>query len=146
MELRITRLIAAPPQAVFRLYVDPDKLGLWQPGVRGVREATGPLDQVGSSYVLDQSGPPLRMTVQAAEPPRLHQQLESVGWYAWVGTARFEAADGGRTRFSYTYRPHGRFGWLSFPLVALGAAIIGRTEFSRLRELAESDWAGRDQV
>jgi hypothetical protein len=80
MRIAIRRMIAAPPEVVFRIYTDPARVPEWQPGVKGVIEQTGPLDQPGTTYVLDQPGPRFGVEVLRVDAPRLHQQREgSVG-------------------------------------------------------------------
>lgn len=137
MGITIKRTIAAPPASVFAIYTDPAYLPEWQPGLRGVTEQTGPLDEAGTSYVLDQPGPRLQVDVLRVDAPWLHEQLESFGWYSWIGTARFEPLPGNATRFIYLYTPAGRLRWLWLPLVAVSAVVFGRVEFNRLKTVAE---------
>jgi hypothetical protein len=136
--LTIRRTIAAPPSLVFAIYTDASRMAEWQPGVIGVMEQTGPLDRAGSTYILDQPGPRLRIAILRVEQPSLHQQLEQLGLYRWIGTARFEPLPGGRTRFSYEYAPRGLVSWLLSPLMLVSALVFGRAEFSRLKTVAES--------
>ena len=91
----IERLIAVPPEVVFELYCDPQRLREWQPGLRGLIGRTGPLDAPGTSYVLDQPGPRLQVTVLQIDRPHLHEQRENFRWYGWVLTARFLPVDVG---------------------------------------------------
>ena len=44
--------IAAPPEAVFDLWTDLDRLHEWTGGVTGVTDVTGPSDQVGTTYTV----------------------------------------------------------------------------------------------
>jgi hypothetical protein len=101
-------------------------------------EQTGPLDQAGSTYILDQPGPRLRIEILRVEQPSFHEQLEQLRWYRWIGTARFEPLPRGRTRFSYEYTPRGLVSWLLSPLIWVSALILGRAEFSRLKAVAET--------
>jgi hypothetical protein len=137
MRIAIERTIAAPPAVVFGIYTDPARLSEWQPGVKGVIEQRGRLDEPGTTYLLDQPGPRLRIEVLRVDAPRLHEQLESFRWYGWIGTARFDPLPDGATRFSYAYAPSGRLRWLWLPLIALSAVLFGRAEFNRLKEVAE---------
>lgn len=135
--MTIERTIAAPPELVFALYTDASRLHEWQPGVGGLRDQTGPLDQAGTSYVLDQRGPLFRIEVLRVEPPRLHQQLETLPWYSWVGTARFDPLPDGGTRFRYRYSARGHPRWLWSLVVTASALTLGRVEFNRLKRVAE---------
>ena len=109
----------------------------WQPGVRGLLHLTGPLDQPGTTYVLDQPGPRLRIEVLEVEAPRLHRQLEAFAWFGWIGTATFEPLPDGTTKFTYEYasRPGVRVYWP--PLMALSAFFFGRAEVDQLKKVAE---------
>jgi uncharacterized protein YndB with AHSA1/START domain len=139
MRVTIRRLIFAPPEQVFAAYTDASRLNEWQPGVRGVAEKTGRLDQAGTRYVVDQPGPRLSIEVLSVDPPQLHRQLESYRWYQWVGTARFEPLQGSRTRFSYEYAPRlGGFGWLLWPAMMVMALFFMRSEFDQLKAVAET--------
>jgi uncharacterized protein YndB with AHSA1/START domain len=136
--LVVTRVIHAPPAVVFAVYTDPFRLSDWQPGVRAVVDQTGLPDRPGSSYVLDQPGPRLRITVLEVDPPHLHEQLESSGWYAWITTARFDELGGGRTRLSLRYTPRPRtVGWILAPLLMIAGFLFMRREVERLGSVAE---------
>lgn len=141
MRLSVRRTIAAPPEVVFAVYTDPARLSEWQPGLRGLSEQTGPLDQAGTTYVLDQPGPRLRVEVLRVHPPRFHEQRECFRWYGWIGQARFGPSPDGGTRFSYRYTPTGRYGWLWFPVIAASAIFVS-AEFNRLKKIAELQFAG----
>ncbi len=138
MKITIRRTIGAPPATVFAVYTQPEWLPKWQPGLKGLRDQTGPLDEAGTSYVLDQPGPRLRITVLRVDPPRLHEQLESFRWYSWVGTARFQQLRNGGTRFIYEYSPRGRLRWLFGPLMTVSGLVYLGTEMNRLKMVAEA--------
>jgi uncharacterized protein YndB with AHSA1/START domain len=132
----IERLIAAPPEVVFELYCDPERLREWQPALRGLIDRTGPLNAPGTSYVLDQPGPRLQITVLQADPPYLHEQRENFRWYGWVLAARFLPADTGtRTVFDYRYERGPRWLW-AFVMRRL-ASTFGRAELKQLGHIAE---------
>ena len=92
--------IDAPPDKAFALAIDAARIPEWNSSVTEVKEISGSLDQVGSSYVsvLKLGGRPLkaRWEVIRVERPRL---LEFNGTAPGGGTAttknRFESADGG---------------------------------------------------
>jgi uncharacterized protein YndB with AHSA1/START domain len=44
--------VAAPPEQVFDLWTDLDRLGEWTGGVTKVTDVTGPLDRVGTRYTV----------------------------------------------------------------------------------------------
>ena len=90
----------APPDKAFALAIDAARIPEWNSSVVEVKEISGSLDQLGSSYVsvLKLGGRPLegRWEVSRVERPRL---LEFAGTAPGGGTAttknRFESADGG---------------------------------------------------
>jgi uncharacterized membrane protein len=92
--------IDAPPDKAFALAIDAARIPEWNSSVVEVKEISGSLDQVGSSYlsVLKLGGRPLkgRWEVSRVERPRL---LEFTGTAPGGGTAttknRFESAGGG---------------------------------------------------
>ncbi len=133
----LRRTINAPPDVVFRVFTDPDLLPAWQPGLRGVVDRTGPLDQPGTTYGLDQPGPPLRIRVLRVERPTLHEQLEGLPWYGWIGIAHFEALAGNRTRLRYEMHAQGRPRWLWSAVVTVSSLVYARTELNRLKAVAE---------
>ena len=44
--------VAAPPDDVFALWTNLDRIGEWIGGVTGVSDVSGPIDQVGTTYVV----------------------------------------------------------------------------------------------
>lgn len=92
--------IDAPPEKAFALAIDAARIPEWNSSVVEVKDISGSLDQVGSSYVsvLKLGGRPLegRWEVSRVERPRL---LEYTGTAPGGGRAsannRFEASDSG---------------------------------------------------
>lgn len=133
--------VDAPPADLFALYTDARRIPEWQPGAPRVLNQTGPLDLTGTRYTLKQRiGPALRVEVRRVEPPRLHEQAESALGGTFLGTARFEPAEGG-TRLSFEYGPEHLtvFGRLIWRLFSGMSARIVRDEFTNLRSLAERE-------
>jgi uncharacterized protein YndB with AHSA1/START domain len=141
MVVAIECLLAAAPGVVFDLYTDPDRLPEWQPGLRGLLEFQGQLDAPGATYVLDQPGPRLRITVLAVARPHLHQQRADFALFGWVLTARFlPDGDGTRVIFEYRYGRGPR--WLWGLVMGRLASTFGRAELKELKKVAERQ-AGR---
>jgi hypothetical protein len=44
--------VAAPPEHVFELWTSLERMGEWVGGVTGVSEVSGPVDRVGTTYVV----------------------------------------------------------------------------------------------
>jgi uncharacterized membrane protein len=92
--------IDAPPDRAFALAIDAERIPEWNSSVSEVKEITGSLDQLGSSYmsVLKLGGRLLegRWEVSGVDRPRL---IEFTGTAPGGGTAsaktRFESAGGG---------------------------------------------------
>jgi uncharacterized membrane protein len=139
--IRIIRTVDAPPEAVFGLYVDASRLSEWQPGLRGIRDQTGPLDEPGTTYILDQPGPELRVRVTRVDRPNLHHQVERLSWYGWEVVAQFDPLPGERTRlsFSASYAIPGLLGRILTPVVVVAGWWFGRAEVKLLKRVAERD-------
>lgn len=143
MVVRVSRLIAAPPELVFDLYTNPERLREWQPGLRGTVAARGRLDTPGSTYVPDQPGPRLTITVIAVVRPHVHEQRASFALFGWILRAHF-VPEGPSTRVVFEYR-YGRglrplWTWIMRAL----ASTYGRTELDGIKAVAERDAKGSE--
>jgi hypothetical protein len=138
---RVERIIEAPPEAVFRLYVDPQRVTEWQTATRGLLDVSGPLDEPGTTYKVDAPGPDLHVEVTRVEAPTLIERSARSRWYEWRGTARFEPTPEGWTRFTFEMDTTG-VGLLG-PLIAGLFRLIGprfmAAEFDGLKRTAEGD-------
>lgn len=68
--LRYSIWIAAPPNAVWDLFTDLDRIADWQTGAPRVADATGPGNAVGTRYTVRRGPMSSRTTVAVAQPPR----------------------------------------------------------------------------
>ena len=67
---RISTHVAAPPEHVFALWTNVQRMGEWVGGVTSVTDVSGPIAQVGTTYVVH-FGPVKSPTeVLEADPPR----------------------------------------------------------------------------
>lgn len=102
--------IGAPPELVFDLYTDAQRVGEWQTGVRSV-EATGSLAQVGSTWTVRYGGPfTVKGTVLEVQRPLSHRQRfsEMMGLVSCTTTARFvPAGTGTKATFDFEYHVAG---------------------------------------
>ena len=48
----ISTKVAAPPEHVFALWTNLERMGDWVGGVTGVSDISGPIDRVGTTYVV----------------------------------------------------------------------------------------------
>lgn len=134
--------IDAPPERVFDLYTDAQRVGDWQTGVKSV-EATGSLAQVGSAWTVRYGGPfVVKGTVLEVERPVRHLQRfsEMMGLVSCTTTASFVSAGGSGTRatFDLDYRvAGGPIGRLFDGM--LGGEIEGRfkKDLAGLKAIAE---------
>jgi uncharacterized protein YndB with AHSA1/START domain len=66
----ITTRVAAPPERVFALWTDLQRMGEWVGGVTGVTDISGPIDKAGTTYVV-RFGPMKSPTeILEVDPPR----------------------------------------------------------------------------
>ena len=138
----ISGTIAAPPEAVFRLYTDPARRSEWNPAARGIVEQTGPLNEPGTRYVVDTRFGPFEVHVLRIEPPLLIEMLEGVGRRGEAHvTLHFKPTGDGRTKLiaEQTLTASGRLERLIAPLWARLSWVYGQLELRRLRSVAERD-------
>jgi uncharacterized protein YndB with AHSA1/START domain len=138
---RVERIIEAPPEAVFRLYVDPQRVSEWQTGTRGLIDVSGPLDEPGTTYTVDAPGPDLHIEVTRVEAPGLTERSAHSRWYEWQGRARFDPTPEGWTRFTFDIEVTGTgvLGRLMAGLFRLIGPRFLASEFDGLKRTAESD-------
>jgi uncharacterized protein YndB with AHSA1/START domain len=109
-----TRQVAAPPERVFELWTDLDRMREWTVGVTRVDDIKGPADRAGSTYTVWFGRSPSRTVVLEAERPRHIRTRFGTSILAGESEARFEP-DGDGTRMTHVIRTEG---WLP--------AIFGR--------------------
>jgi Polyketide cyclase / dehydrase and lipid transport len=111
---RITRRIDARPDQVYRAFTDPALVADWM-DASGVREATGPLEVVGTRYTLVIRGPHrLRSEVVRAEPGRVHETVGRGPFGSYRMVATLSAHDGATdldllTEYALPLGPIGRW-------------------------------------
>ena len=98
--VRVTELVNAPPDRVWAAHIDGPRIAEWFPGARGVEEISGPLDRVGTTYVLRFN--PLvrsRVRVTEVEAPVMQTRRWDAGPFGTHGTATvLLRAENGGTR------------------------------------------------
>jgi ligand-binding SRPBCC domain-containing protein len=96
--VRVTELVAAPPERVWAAHTDGRRIPEWFPGARSVDGISGPLDRVGSTYTL-RFNPLVRSRVKVTEvqAPVMHTRLWDARPFGSHGraTVLLRAEDGG---------------------------------------------------
>ena len=137
----IRRDIDAPTEAVFRAFADPALVVDWM-DAKEIRDASGPLDQSGTTYTLVIFGiHHFRTTVVRSEPARLHETRGHgrFGWYRMVAT--LTPRDGRTelellTEYGLPWGPIGR--WLDHRFVDREPRTQANREVDRLVELVSA--------
>ena len=137
----ITTHVDAPPEHVFALWTDLERMGEWVGGVTGVSDVSGPVEQVGTTYVVH-FGPVKSPTeVLEAERPRLF----ATRFGSWIlrgrSGATFEPeADG--TRITQTFETVGVISAISSWIFSRGSYEGSfRGELEKFARLAEREAA-----
>jgi uncharacterized protein YndB with AHSA1/START domain len=129
--------VAAPPEHVFVLWTSLERMGEWVGGVTGVTDVSGPVDQVGTTYVVHFG--PVRSPTEILEvdPPR--RFVTRFG--SWVLRGRSSATfepDGNGTRVTQEFETVGRISAISSWVFSRGSyegSFRGELEkFARIAE------------
>ena len=134
--------IQAPPEHVYGLLIDPDRLPDWMIGLKGVA-TTGPLDRPGSRATLKFGGPwTVKAEVLAAEPGVRHQSRakEMLGLVTCTTTVSFRpVGTGTHLEVAYDYVvAGGSIGRRFDDKVGDEMTGHGAKEYARLKSIAEA--------
>ena len=119
-EHRVGIDIAAPPERVFAVWTDLDRMSEWVGGVTGVTDLTGPIDEAGTRYTV--SFGPMKSPTEILEVERPHRIRTRFGNLILKGESdvRFEPiADG--TRLTQVFRTRGFISAITGRLFAAGS-------------------------
>ena len=99
-------IVAAPPDVVFDLWTNLDRMKEWIKGMTGVEERTGSVDVVGSRYLVRFG--PVRSWTEVIETDRPRVYATRFGNFYLRGTNRttFEPV-GDRTRLTQVFQTEG---------------------------------------
>ena len=137
----ITTHLGAPPEHVFALWTNLQRMGEWVGGVTGVSNVSGSVDQVGTTYVVH-FGPMKSPTeVVEVERPRLY----STKFGSWLlrgrSSATFEPEAGG-TRITQTFETVGLISAISSWVFSRGSYEGSfRVELEKFARIAEREAA-----
>lgn len=112
--------VAAPPRRVFDLWTDLQRMREWVGGVTAVTDVSGPVDRVGTTYVVH-FGPVKSPTevIDVERPRRFSTRFGS-----WILRGRSSATfepDAGGTRLTQTFETVGRISAISSWLFSRGS-------------------------
>ena len=117
---RLTAFAAVPPERVFDLWIDLDRMKEWVRGITNVTDVTGPVDRVGTRYVVWFGPVKSRTEVLEAERPRRFKTRFGSWILRGVNTTTFEP-DGDGTRIVEEMRTEGGLSAITSRLFALGS-------------------------
>jgi uncharacterized protein YndB with AHSA1/START domain len=112
--------VDAPPEVVFDLWTDPDRVHEWIEGLTGVTGVTGPIDQPGTRYTVHFGRMKSVTEVLIAERPRRYVTRFGNALLRGENDATFEPDDGG-TRLSQTFRTRGAIPAITARIFATGS-------------------------
>jgi uncharacterized protein YndB with AHSA1/START domain len=133
----ISTRVAAPVEDVFALWTSLERMGEWVGGVTGVSDVSGPIDQVGTTYVVH-FGPMKSPTeILEVDPPRRFATRFGSWLLRGRSSATFEP-DGDGTRVTQEFETVGRISAISSWVFSRGSyegSFRGELEkFARIAE------------
>ena len=139
----ISTLVAAPIEHVFDLWIDVQRMGEWVGGVTGVTDVSGPIDRLGTTYVVHFG--PVNSPTEVIDVERPRRFATRFGSWVLRGTssATFEA-DGHGTRITQEFQTVGRISAISSWIFSRGSYEGSfRGELEKFARLAERESATR---
>jgi uncharacterized protein YndB with AHSA1/START domain len=138
---RFETLIDAPPERVFALWMDLDRMKEWVGGVTGVTDVSGPIDQAGTRYTVLFGR--MRSPTQILEVERPRHVRTSFGNFILKGESDVTfAPEGQGTRLVQAFRTHGVVSAVFARLFATGSYKGSfRGELEAFRTIAEREAA-----
>jgi uncharacterized protein YndB with AHSA1/START domain len=138
-EHRITIDIGAPPDRVFALWMDLDRMTEWVGGVTQVTDVTGPIDVAGTRYTVRFG--PMKSPTEILEVERPHHVRTRFGNLILKGESdvRFEPTPNG-TRLTQVFRTRGVISAITGRLFASGSYEGSfKGELERFRSIVERE-------
>ena len=133
----ISTQVAAPPEHVFALWTNLERMGEWVGGVTGVTDVSGPVDRAGTTYIVH-FGPMKSPTeILEVERPRIFATRFGNWLLRGRSSATFEP-EGEGTRVTQKFETIGRIPAISSWIFSRGSyegSFRGELEkFARLAE------------
>jgi uncharacterized protein YndB with AHSA1/START domain len=145
-EHRLTIDIAAPPERVFAVWMDLDRMTEWVGGVTRVTDLTGPIDVAGTRYTAWFG--PMRSPTEILEVERPHHVRTRFGNINLKGESdvRFEPTPVG-SRLTQVFRTRGFVSAIFARLFATGSYEGSfKGELEKFRGIVEREAAEADPV
>jgi uncharacterized protein YndB with AHSA1/START domain len=141
-EHRISIDIGAPPDRVFAVWMDLDRMTEWVGGVTQVTDVTGPIDVAGTRYTVRFG--PMKSPTEILEVERPHHVRTRFGNLILKGESdvRFEPTPSG-TRLTQVFRTRGVISAITGRLFASGSYEGSfKGELERFRSIVEREGQG----
>jgi uncharacterized protein YndB with AHSA1/START domain len=137
--------VAAPPDHVFALWTNLERMGEWVGGVTGVTDISGPIDRVGTTYIVRFG--PVRSPTEIIDVERPRRFATRFGnWYLrGTNIATFEPDRDG-TRITQTFDTVGRVSAVTSWVFSRGSYQGSfRGELEKFARLAEREAPARTE-
>ena len=134
--------VDAPPEDVYALWTNLQRMGEWVGGVTGVTEISGPVDQVGTTYVVHFG--PVKSPTQVLEAERPRRFATRFGNWLLRGksSTNFES-DGDGTRLTQEFETIGLISAISSWVFSRGSYEGSfRGELEKFARIAEREATG----
>jgi uncharacterized protein YndB with AHSA1/START domain len=138
-EHQISIDIAAPPERVFALWMDLDRMTEWVGGVTRVTDVSGPIDVAGTRYTVHFG--PMKSPTEILEVERPHHVRTRFGNLILKGESdvRFESTPDG-TRLTQVFRTRGLISAITGRLFAAGSYEGSfKGELEKFRSIVERE-------
>ena len=142
---RLSVHVAAPPERVFGLWTDLDRMKDWVGGVTRVTDVTGPVARAGTTYIVWFGRMASRTEVLEADAPRYLRTRFRSQVLAGESSVRFESEANG-TRIDQVFQTKGLIPEIMGRIFAIGSyhgTFQGELNtFARLAEAQEATASG----
>jgi uncharacterized protein YndB with AHSA1/START domain len=139
---RFSTHVDAPPESVFALWTNLERMGEWVGGVTGVTDISGPVDTVGTRYVVKFGRMSSPTEVIDAERPRRFATRFGNRVLRGRSTARFEP-NGEGTLVTQEFETVGRISAISAWIFSRGSYEGSfRGELEKFARIAEREARG----
>jgi uncharacterized protein YndB with AHSA1/START domain len=136
--------IAAPPERVFDLWTDLDRMPEWVGGVTRVSDLSGPVDRAGTTYTVWFGRMASRTQVLDAERPRRFRTRFGNRILRGTSEATFEPAGAG-TQLTQRMETEGLVAAIAGRIFAMGSYEGSfRGELAKFAGIVEREAAGED--